>query len=414
LLNVQTDPVAVFDNFWGTTLAFAKSLGEKGVPLNFYGNGAGRWSRYCTRHSSCPPIEASDKFEPWLRDKIRSGEITRVAPTTDLLAYYVSKLREEFAPEVRRTIAPLEEIERCLIKTQFASACKASGQPTLTTLAPDDPAEILDCVAFLGFPLMLKPKSHLVVGYEERGHLIEDVAELSRWYRRYAVVPGQEAMAMTYPELRWPLVQRYVPSARNRVYSVSGIKDVDRGILAATVSYKREQWPPDVGVSTVQIGCEDERVLKAGLDIVNQILSRGIFEIELLEEGEHLYAIDLNPRAFGFLALDIARGVDLPWLWLCSTMKSPSALPMLASSQLVEARHRLLSFRPLSLLRRLYDQSPSGGRSPIVDSENAGPRASVSMLGDWSDPLPMLLCHLHLLKHPRSLVRSPRAAKTGV
>jgi len=411
-MNVKTAPVAVFDNYWGTTLAFAKSLGEKGVPLHFYGNGAGRWSRYCTRHSSCPPIEASDKFEPWLRAKIRSGEITRVAPTTDLLAYYVSKLRQEFAPEVRRTIAPLEEIEGCLIKTRFASASRISGHPILTTLAPDDPAEIMDCVAPLGFPVILKPKSHLVVGSDERGHLIENVAELSQRYRRYAVVPGQEGMAMTYPELCWPLVQRYVPSARNRVYSVSGIKDVDRGILAATVSYKCEQWPPDVGVSMVQIGCEDNRVLEAGLEIVNRILSRGIFEIELLSDGEHLYAIDLNPRAFGFMALDIARGVDLPWLWWCSTMENPSAPPMSASSQMVEARHSLLSFRSLNLLRRLYDQGSSRRRPPIVDSENAGPRASVSMLGDWSDPLPMLLCHLHLLKHPRSLVRSRLATKT--
>jgi hypothetical protein len=47
------------------------------------------------------------------------------------------------------------------------------------------------------------------------------------------------------------------------------------------VSYKRAQWPPDVGVSTMQIAC----------------------------------AIDLNTCAFGFLEVDIACGVDLPWLW---------------------------------------------------------------------------------------------------
>jgi hypothetical protein len=57
----------------------------------------------------------------------------------------------------------------------------------------------------------------------------------------------------------------------------------------------------------------------------------GIFEIELLVDSEHLCAIDLNPRAFGFLALDIARGIDLPWLWLSTTIKLPSASPMFAS-----------------------------------------------------------------------------------
>ncbi len=403
----QRKPVAVFDNYWGTTLAFAKSLGKKGVPLHFYGAGAGRWSRYCTRHLHCPRIE-SGEFQPWLRDRLRSGEITRIAPTTDLVAFHVSALRAEFAPEVRRTIAPLEEIENCLIKTRFSGLSAVADCPMLPTLAPDSVDGAVAAAAALGYPVMLKPKSHLAVGFSERGRLLRNEADLIRYYRRYSIEPGQESIAALYPDLTWPLLQRYIPSARQRVYSVSGIKDVDGGILAATVSYKQEQWPPDVGVSTVQIACEDERVLDAGLKVVNRILSRGIFEIELLADGEQLYAIDLNPRAFGFVALDIARGVDLPWLWLCSTMENPSTPSMSVSSRPIEARHRLLSFRPLSLLRRLYDRGSSGG-APSVAAENAGPRASVSMLGDWSDPLPMLLCHLHLLKHPRSLVRSPRA-----
>jgi hypothetical protein len=406
-MSVQAAPVAVFDNFWGTTLAFAKSLGKKGVPLHFYGDGAGRWSRYCTRHLRCPPIE-SGEFQPWLRDRLRSGEITRIAPTTDLVAFHVSALRAEFAPEVRRTIAPLEEIENCLIKTRFSGLSAVADCAMLPALAPDSVAGAVAAAAALGYPVMLKPKSHLAVGFSERGRLLLNEADLIRYYRRYSIAPGQESIAALYPDLTWPLLQRYIPSARQRVYSVSGIKDVDGGILAATVSYKQEKWPPDVGVSTVQIGCEDERVLNAGLEVVNRILSRGIFEIELLADGEQLYAIDLNPRAFGFVALDIARGVDLPWLWLCATMENPSAPSISLSSRPIEARHRLLSFRPLSLLRRLYDRGSSGG-ARSVDAENAGPRASVSMLGDWSDPLPMLLCHLHLLKHPRSLVRSPRA-----
>jgi hypothetical protein len=36
-------------------------------------------------------------------------------------------------------------------------------------------------------------------------------------------------------------------------------------------------------------------------------------------------------------------------------------------------------------------------------------RASVSMLGHWSDPLPMIISNLKLLRHPRSLLRSATA-----
>lgn len=402
---VPSAPVAVFDDYWATTLAFARSLGSKGVPLHFYGSGAGRWSRYRTRRLNCPSVENAKEFQPWLLERIRSGEISRIAPTTDLIAYYGSVLRDEFAPEVQRTIAPLSEIESCLIKTRFAVASAMSGEPSLSTAAPDSLDGALAVAETLGYPLILKPKSHLAVGFEERGHLVSNEADLRRHYRRYGVCPGQESIAAAYPELGWPLLQRYVPSARTRVYSVSGIKDADGGVVIATVSYKRAQWPPDVGCSTVQIACEDKRILDAGLRVVGKSLSRGIFEVELLEDGEVLYAIDLNPRGFGFLELDIARGADLPWLWYRSTfeVQHPPTEALLPVA--LEARHR---FR--HLLNALTRPSRRSGKVVPERRDPGKPRTSVSMLGHWSDPLPMILSNIKLIRHPRSLFRSQLAS----
>jgi predicted ATP-grasp superfamily ATP-dependent carboligase len=397
---VKPASVAVFDNYWATTLSFARSLGRKGVPLHFYGNGAGRWSRYRTSRHRCPTVENAAVFLPWLRDRVRSGEISRVAPTTDLIAYYCSVLREEFSPEVRRTIAPLSEIENCLIKTRFTG--NLQGHPVLATAAPDSVSGAISAAKQIGYPLILKPKSHLGVGSDERGHLLRNEADLLQHYRRYSVAPGQESIAAAYPELRWPLLQRYVPSASKRVYSVTGIKDPDSGVLVPAVSYKREQWPPNVGVSTVQIAYEDDRILKAGLEVVNKLLSRGIFEVELLADEDDLYAIDLNPRGYGFLELDMARGADLPWLWYQSTLEilQPSAVPLPAVS--LEARNRF---------RHLLNAVMRPRRAFAMDRRNPQkPRSSVSMVGHWSDPLPMLLSNLQLLRHPRSLLRSQVAS----
>jgi predicted ATP-grasp superfamily ATP-dependent carboligase len=399
--SIRQPPVAVFDNYWATTLAFARSLGRRGVPLHFYGSGAGRWSRFRTMHWDCPLVENTREFLPWLRNKIRSGEISRIAPTTDLVAYYVSVLRDEFAPAVQRTIAPLKEIEQCLIKTRFASAIAASGEPTLATSAPDSLERAVIAAGTLGYPLMLKPKSHLAVGFGERGQLLQDDADLERHYGRYKVCSGQESIAAAYPELGWPLLQRYLPSARRCVYSVSGFKDADAGVVIAAVSYKREQWPPDVGVSTVQIAHESPRILQAGLRVVDKLLSRGIFEVELVEDGDVLYAIDLNPRAFGFLELDIARGADLPWLWYRSTIEVQQPLTETLPPIALEARDRFRHV--LNALTRW------GRRASAEFRERRDPnqsRSSVSMVGHWSDPLPMILCNLELLRHPRSLLRS--------
>jgi predicted ATP-grasp superfamily ATP-dependent carboligase len=396
--------VAIFDNYWAANLAFARSLGRQRVPLHFYGSGAGRWSRYCTLSRPCPPVENTAVFVPWLRDKLRSGEIVRVAPTTDLIAFYISSLRSEFAPEVQRTIAPLAEIENCLIKTRFSSIIAGEGESKLPTASVDSLESAGTVASSLGYPLMLKPNSHLVVGFAERGAVVRNQQDLALHFARYDAIPGQEELALAYPEVQWPLVQRYLPSARNRVYSVSGVKDVDGGVLSACVSYKREQWPPDVGVSTVQVGCENVRILEYGLKIVDQVLSRGIFEIEVVADGENLYAIDLNPRAFGFIALDIARGFDLPWLWYRSTLQRMIPSPNTIRKSAIVARSSVLAFmEPLfSRWRRL-----AGGEERRASSL---PRAAVSMLGHWSDPVPMIVNLLYELRHPRAFLRAQLAA----
>jgi D-aspartate ligase len=384
-------------------MAFAYSLGRAGVPVHVYGNGANRWSRYCSRHRPCPPIERADEFLPWLERRVRSGEIGRVAPTTDLIAYYTSVLRQHFSPEVQRTIAPLEEIESALIKSRFTAACVAAGQAVPTTCTPDSEEGAMAAAAELGYPLILKPKSHLGIGTAERGGLIRDEAALRSAFRCYEPEPGQRGLMELYPELRWPLLQRYIPAARLRVYSVTGIKDVDTGIVTATVSYKAEQWPADIGTSIAQIGVRDDTVLAAGLRTVDQLVSRGIFELELVAERAQLLAIDWNPRAFGFINLDIARGNDLPALWFASTLGPLTPLPTGTGSAPLEARHVMLY-----LLRRLFER-PRG----ITARGGEGGREWISLVGSRSDPLPALIGNLMLLRHPRSLIRSQFAASAS-
>jgi predicted ATP-grasp superfamily ATP-dependent carboligase len=395
--------VAIINNDWAPTLAFAVSLGRRNVELDFYGPGVGRWSRYCRRHRPCPPPEQADRFLPWLQGRLRSGEIQRIAPTTDLLAYYLALLRDEFPAQVQRAITPMAEIVRCLIKTQFSTACTAIGQPVPTAATPDDPDAAVIAARAMGYPLIVKPKSHLVVGSGKRGELVQNESQLRRVYRRYPVMPGQRLVAEQLPELQWPLLQAYIPSARRSVYSVSGIKDASGGILASLLTCKREQWPPDIGVSTSQTVCNDARILQAGLKTVDELLSCGIFELELLSDGSNLLAIDLNPRAFGFVALDMAVGNDLPWLWWQTTIDAVQAGARNEVRPPLECRF-IVPYYTAHVIRRLL-----GPHAKSDDANQTEDRAPwISMVGSRSDPIPMLLAQLRILKlipHPRGLVR---------
>jgi hypothetical protein len=259
-----------------------------------------------------------------------------------------------------------------------------------------------------------------VVG-DERGRVLNDLRELREYYRPYEIPQGRESLAERYPELVWPLLQKYVPSARTRVFSVSGYKDPDGGIIAASLSCKRRQWPPDTGISTSQVSAADARILSRGLETVDKLVSCGIFELELLESGTELLAIDLNPRAFGFIDLDIALGNDLPWLWFESTLRpltagtatgntQPLPVPLGAAPgvrqpKVIECRLPI----PYTISRCI--NALFGVRSADESKPDAVTATRViPMLGHWDDPLPMLLANLQQLRHPGSLIRPYIAA----
>jgi hypothetical protein len=270
--------------------------------------------------------------------------------------------------------------------------------------------DALASAARLGYPVMLKPKSHLVVGMAERGRVIHSPKEMSQYFRAYEVFPGHEPLAKSYPELRWPMVQKYLSSCQQQVYSVSGIKDAYMGVAAESVSYKREQWPPDVGTSMAQRSCEDETILATGLRTVELLLSRGIFEIELVIDGEQLSAIDLNPRGFGFMALDAARGNDLAWLWLQSTLAPVAASEVQVTTPAVECRSKI----PFYLARLLAVLKGPGRWNKIVRLWKDMREPSVAMTGSWRDPIPMLLARLSVFLHPRHLLRTTWLAASNI
>jgi len=407
-LTVGLPSVAIIDDSSAPTLAFLASLGSKGVEIHAYGPNrwaVTRWSRYCRKFERCPSPDNYAEFFPWLRDKLRSGEITRLAPTSDLIAYYIAALRDEFPAEVRRSIPKLTEIENCLIKSRFHAVCQQHNLPAPETCSPTTLDEALACAERLGYPVMLKPKSHLVVGMAERGRVIYSPVRLRKEFRAYNIFPGHQPLSEHYPELLWPLIQKYIPSNQHRVYSVSGIKDAYMGVAANSVSYKREQWPLNIGTSMSQMSCEDEAVLSAGLRTVELLLSRGIFEIELIvdiNKSDELLAIDLNPRGFGFMALDAARGNDLAWLWLQSTLVPITHGGTENPGPWIECRTSI----PFYLSRLLAVLRGPHRRRKLATFWQDLRQPSVAMIGSWHDPIPTLLARLSILSHPRHLLRS--------
>jgi D-aspartate ligase len=388
--------VGIFDADAPTALAFTRSLGRGGVPVRIYSHRrwpVARFSKHCSEFARCPDPDDAVQFLPWLEGELRSGSIQLVAPTSDLIAFHVAELSEAIAPDLRRRLPAPAAVLDSLLKDRFDVACARLGFRTPWAAYPASVEEARERADAFRYPAILKPKSHVGIGLA-RGQVVRDVHELRRAYRQYPIPPRQAPVTARYPELSLPMIQEYVPGTLENLYSVSGVLG-DRGeVVAVAASRKAAQWPPTLGIGIEFHGCADKGLLSTGSALAGQVLGRGIFEVELIRDARagHLVAIDLNPRAHGFISFDVARNNDLPLLWY-----------RLATGEAVEpadpVRHDLVwthavPYHVRRWVNRLKGRPGERSRSGTVDIVN-----------DRRDPLPSAAFLAVMLRHPGGLVR---------
>ena len=401
--------VAVFDAGYPPAVAFIRSLGRAGVPIIVGADSrlsAGRFSRYVTEVRSAPSPAETETFVDWVVDGLQTGLFDLVAPTSDLVTFAMAEVADRLPGTDFGWSPSSEAIRACLFKLDFSRAMSAAGFPTPITCGPASVAEALAAAEALGYPVMIKPRSH-VVDFGYRGGVASCPAELvAEFAAREQVVDAlPPSVAKLDPQAGLPLVQQYLPIARCDVVSVSGCLDADGRPLAVGVSRKLAQWPPKVGVGTLfEALPEQQPYTQRAVDAVRHVLGVGLFELELLVDRQtgEAWPIDLNPRGFGQISLDIATGNDLPRAWyrtvtgleLAGDRRPPRPPPLLWRQGLQfytgEAVGLARGPRRVSRLRRLVRRM----RYP-----------SVGAMMVWYDVAPAIAFVLLGLRHPGGLIR---------
>ena len=230
----------------------------------------------------------------------------------------------------------------------------------------------------LGYPLMLKPRSHVGIG-TMRGAVVRSDDELAR-VRAVLHQCRERLRSRHVPDLRWPILQRYFALGSVDVISLCGCFDDDGKLVALACARKVTQAPRRFGVGTMFEPVPEPAFTSAAIDAVRSVLVTGLFELEVLvdrKSGEH-WAIDLNPRGFGQMSLDMARGSDLPRIWYHTVtgIRLPVAAPRTHPPQFWhDAVASYVGFVVRSCAARsaaASSDTPSGGpRRP-----RSGPRSS--------------------------------------
>ncbi len=396
--------VAVLDAEAPTGLAFTRSLGRAGIPVRVYSPRrypVSRLSRYCTGFGHCPDPEDAEAFLPWLRAEVATGNISLVAPTSDLIAFYMGEFPEVFPPEQQQGMPTRDALLDMLFKDRFDAACKKHHVPCPWTSFPASVEEAMEGAEKLPYPVILKPKSHVGVGWA-RGVVVRNSKELHKSFLPYSAGPQRQILMDRFPELAWPMIQEYVPSALSHLYSVGGLLDQDGQVVAYAGSRKTLQWPPTLGVGVIFESWNAKGPIEMGLKFAQAVMKRGIFELELIYDPrhDHYVAIDLNPRAHGHISFDIARNNDLPLLWYRMTTGEhvPTQPPAVDNVRWLHAipyhvGHWIGVARGPDR-KRLLDSYVNNLRGHTVD-----------IINDAHDPLPSVAHFAYMFRNPGGLIR---------
>lgn len=403
-LTNEISAVAVFDADSPPALAFVRSLGKQGVPVHVYassGWNTSRLSRYTARTFRCPDIGNADVFLPWLEKQLRDGIIVSIAPTSDIIMYYIAELFPLFSETVQRAYPSPGAIMASLFKDRFGKICESHHIATPWTLFPRGFDDALFEADKHPYPLIVKPRSHIGVGVS-RGWIAHDPKQLTERYCPYNLTRRSAHFFEKHPELRWPMLQEYVPHAMQNLYAVTGILDAGGQEHAVSGCAKIDQWPPTLGVGTIFEPYDNPQLVERGVAAVRKLLDRGLFELELIydrRKGDYL-AIDLNPRAYGQISLNVARGHDLPFLWNQLLQGVPLQEPPQAINDIGWVN--TIPFIAGSLVKVLTQRDRKGAWERYRDLAK---KKRVDVIHDLRDPLPSLAFASKLLRHPGSLIR---------
>jgi predicted ATP-grasp superfamily ATP-dependent carboligase len=300
------------------TLAAARCLAQRGVRVVVASDhllAPALWSRAVSRRRPCPSlIRGPSALLEWLLAFGRREPGAVLYPTSDDLAWMLSRHRDELGEVFRMYSPPVAALTAILDKVQLHEACIRAGVDTPRTWLPRTDAD-LDPIAEAAEAFIIKPRTQTFFAMHAKGGMARGRDELRTVWRQYLALDYAAEFSAEVNGLDVPMVQEFLPGSEHGICSVSGFVNKQGQLLVARGSRKVLQQPVRVGVGLCFEHFTPPPDLVKKLErLCVQLGYYGVFEAEVIAHGERWPLIDFNPRYFGQMGFDIARGAPLPWM----------------------------------------------------------------------------------------------------
>ena len=315
-------PVLLTMPAYAGTLAAVRQLGSCGVQQIIVAGHrileAARWSNRASRFVYCPPIEETDRFIDWLiaYGERRPGHV--LLPTSDTTALIFSANLKALGANFRLYQPAVGTLIKVLDKKRLGEACSRAGLDIIPSWFPSSNDELRVLATKLPYPVLIKPRSQVRRLGRDKGVVVRDPDDLPAAYCSYAARERYLRAVSELSDADKPMVQQFIKSANETVYSVSGFIDRTGDLMAVRGARKVLQRMPPVGIGVCfEAAPLDDTLIEAVNRLCREVGYFGIFEIEFLRFDGRWAVIDFNPRFYHQMRFDIARGLPLPiWAYL--------------------------------------------------------------------------------------------------
>lgn len=321
-------------NFLGT-LAATRDLGRHNIAVVLADAEAGTLtahSRFVTRDLRCPPMAEPQAWASWMLEFGRSHPGHVLYPTCDNVCWMIEQYRAALSRDFYLYTPAAGVTYELLNKRKLHAHCSALGidQPALWTVA-----EALAGASGLQYPVLAKPQAQTGMRVHVKGVVARDEAQLREELRQFAFRYGYRPEMLAHdPGLGELMVQAFHEEAAQHIYSLAGFYAPEHEICLMRASQKVLQWPLRVGVGL----CFESRPVLPGparqlRQLMDRLGYRGAFEVEFihLPKQDRYLLIDFNPRFYGQMGFEIARGLPVPRLCYLAAVGDADGLRRLAS-----------------------------------------------------------------------------------
>ena len=376
-----------------TGLTAARCLGRAGISVKGFDVSAQRLgfrSRYCSGGVCPDPLHQPQALVRFLRRQVRDGsQKVALFPTSDVFFLFLSRHRAQLADKFLMNLPAEEVAESVVNKRRLYELAAANDTAFPQSYFPGSYDEAVAVKDSLRYPAFIKPywghqwRAHF--GGQHKGFKVQSPEEFLARFRE-VLESGHSA-----------LVQSYVTSADDNLFSLSLYVSQEGEVLAAFPRRQVRQYPPNSGTVTLAISERDPELVANGTRFCRAIGYRGIVGLEYKRdrEDDKYKLLDFNPRLMLSDMLTAYCGINLPLMqYMDVTGQRPA--PRRKYTEGVKWLDSIADFHA-------FKQYHERGELGCKDWLNSLRGASVFALFAWDDPLPFLVDRKFGLSYGRIL-----------